>query len=97
LEEKTLNPNTGRPTNTHAKLVSDYNSLNNNMPYLFIYKKYKHLKISNTTNPLDGGVFSQLKKHIKLHQGLAKRNKLKFIDEYMSSYNSKVRPDKKRK
>jgi hypothetical protein len=29
----------------------------------------------NTTNALDGGVFSHLKKLIKLHQGLAKKGR----------------------
>jgi hypothetical protein len=36
----------------------------------------------NTTNALDGGVFSHLKKLIKLHQGLAKKRKVKLIDEF---------------
>jgi hypothetical protein len=43
----------------------------------------------NTINHLDGGVFSQLGKFIKLHQGLAKRNKVKFIDEFLNDYNEK--------
>lgn len=39
----------------------------------------------NTTNSLDGGVFSHLKKLIKLHQGLAKKRKVKLIDEFSVS------------
>lgn len=39
LEEKTLNPTTGRLVSTHAKLFAAYRSLNTNMPYLFTYKK----------------------------------------------------------
>ena len=39
----------------------------------------------NTTNALDGGVFLQLKKLIKLHQGLAK----KLVDEFLDQYNKK--------
>ena len=89
LEEKTLNPTTGRLTPTHAKLVSAHKSLTTNLPYLFTYKKHKELKIPNTTNHLDGGVFSQLKKLIKLHQGLAKKRKIKMIDEFLSNYNKK--------
>jgi hypothetical protein len=89
LEEKTINPITGKLTNTHAKLVSAYNSLRNNLPYLFTYRKYRHLKIPNTTNHLDGGVFSQLKKFIKLHQGLAKNRRVKFVDSMLDGYKKK--------
>jgi len=32
-------------------------------------------RIPNTTNALDGGVFSHFKKLIKLHQGLAKKGR----------------------
>jgi hypothetical protein len=71
------------------------NSLRNNLPYLFTYKKHKHTKLPNTTNHLDGGVFSQLKKFIKLHQGLAKRNKVKFIDEFLNDYNERRNKNKK--
>jgi hypothetical protein len=45
--------------------------------------------MANTTNALDGGVFSHLKKLIKLHQRLAKKRKVKLIDEYLDSYNKK--------
>jgi hypothetical protein len=44
----------------------------------------------NTTNALDGGVFSHLKKLIKLHQGLAKKQKVKLIDEFLDQYNKKT-------
>ena len=52
-------------------------------------KNIKEFHIPNTTNHLDGGVFSQLKKLIKLHQGLAKKRKVKLIDEFFSQYNQK--------
>lgn len=90
LDEKTLNVKTNRLTPTHARLVSAYRSLNTNLPYLFTYKNHKDLKIPNTTNHLDGGVFSQLKKLIKLHQGLAKKRKVKLIDEFLSQHNEKL-------
>lgn len=86
LEEKTFNPTTGRSVSTHAKLVAAYRSLSTNLPYLFTYK---NIKMANTTNALDGGVFSHLKKLIKLHQGLAKKRKVKLIDEYLDNYNKK--------
>ncbi|MEY4504237.1 MAG: hypothetical protein RL154_530 [Pseudomonadota bacterium] len=43
----------------------------------------------NTTNALDKGVFSHLKKLIKLHQGLSKKGKVKLIDEFLDQYNTK--------
>ena len=89
LDEKTLNVKTNRLTPTHARLVSAYRSLNTNQPYLFTYKNHKDFNIPNTTNHLDGGLFSQLKKLIKLHQGLAKKRKVKLIDEFLSKYNQK--------
>jgi hypothetical protein len=89
LDEKTLNIKTNRFTPTHARLVAAYRSLKTNLPYLFTCKNHEEFKIPNTTNHLDGGVFSQLKKLIKLHQGLAKKRKVKLIDEFLSSYNEK--------
>lgn len=90
LDEKTLNVKTNRLTPTQARLVSAYRSLNTNLPYLFTYKNHKGFNIPNTTNHLDGGVFSQLKKLIKLHQGLAKKRKVKLIDEFLSQHNEKL-------
>jgi hypothetical protein len=89
LDEKTLNPTTLKYVSTHAKLVAAYRSLSTNLPYLFTYKNHKGFKIPNTTNALDGGVFSHLKKLIKLHQGLAKKRKVKLIDEFLDNYNKK--------
>lgn len=89
INEKTLNPSTLKYVSTHAKLVAAYRSLSTNLPYLFTYKNLKEFNMPNTTNSLDGGVFSQLKKLIKLHQGLAKKRKLKLIDEFLDNYNKK--------
>jgi hypothetical protein len=82
--------NAGKLTPAYTKLLSAYKSLTINLPYLFTYKNYKELKIPNTTNSLDGGVFSHLKKLVKLHQGLAMKRTLKFIDEFLSRYNEKI-------
>ncbi|MCB4781110.1 MAG: hypothetical protein LGB62_07880 [Sulfurovum sp.] len=83
LSEKTFNEATDKENFTHAKLVSAYRSLRTNLPYLFTYKKYKHLGIHNTTNSLDGGVFSPMKMLIKIHRGLSKSLKLKMVDDYL--------------
>jgi hypothetical protein len=86
LNEKTLNESTGKEYFTHAKLVSAYKSLRTNLPYLFTYKKHKHLNIQNTTNGLDGGVFSPMKKLLKIHNGFTKSLKLKMVDDYLLNY-----------
>lgn len=65
LAEKTTNEETGKSRFKHARLISAYRGLRANMPYLFTYKKHKHLSIQNTTNSLDGGVFSPMKILIK--------------------------------
>lgn len=83
LAETTLNEITGKENFTHAKLVSAYKSLRTNLPYLFTYKNHKHLHIHNTTNSLDGGVFSPMKMLIKIHRGLTKSLKLKIVDDYL--------------
>ncbi|MDP3300485.1 MAG: hypothetical protein Q8S36_00780 [Sulfuricurvum sp.] len=89
LEEKTLNPSTLKHVSAHAKFVAAYRSLSTNLPYLFTYKNLKEFNRPNTTNALDGGVFSHLKKLIKLHQGLAKKRKVKLIDGFLNQYNKK--------
>ncbi len=89
VNEKTINPTTGKSSPTHAKLASAYRSLTTNLPYLFTYKNHKEYDMPNTTNALDGGVFSHLKKLIKLHQGLALKRKVKLIDEHLDNYNKR--------
>ena len=85
LGEKTFNETTGKEYFTHAKLVSAYRSLRTNLPYLFACKNHKHLDIHNTTNSLDGAVFSPMKMLIKIHRGLTKSLKLKMVDDYLIS------------
>jgi len=84
LAEKTFNEATGKASFTHAKLVSAYRSLRTNLPYLFSYKKHKHLGIHNTTNFLDAAVFSPMKMLIKIHRGLSKSMHPKGISSLRS-------------
>ena len=87
LNEKTLNIETNRKHYTHKKLRSAYNSLKRNLPYLFTYQKYLGLNIPNTTNSLDGGVFSYLKKLLKNHNGLRTEMREKLVDDYLNCKN----------
>ena len=69
--------------------MAAYKSLNTHLPYLFTCKKYRKMDIPNTTNSLDGGVFSPMKILIKIHRGLNKSLKLKIVDDYLVSYKKK--------
>ena len=53
------------------------------------YKTYKDLSISNTTNALEGGVFSHMKNMTSLHRGLSKSMKLNLVDYYLVNYKKK--------
>ena len=86
LNEKTINPNTLKVQFKHPKIVSAYKSLLTNLPYLFTYQKYKNITIHNTTNAIDGGVFSPMKKLLKIHNGFTKSLKIKIVDDYLVNY-----------
>ena len=89
LAEKSINPDTLKVSFTHQKLVSSYKSLATNLPYLFTYKNQKDIVVHNTTNAIDGGVFSPMKKLLKIHNGFTKSLKLKMVDDYLVSYKKK--------
>jgi len=82
LNEKTVNPDTGKRYFTHRRLRSAYNSLKTNLPYLYTYLNYLDLKMPNTTNSLDG-TFSHLRSKIGAHRGLKFRRKVKLINELL--------------
>lgn len=86
LDEKTLNIETNKSYFKHKKLRSAYRSLQTNLPYLFTYLNYPDLGIQNTTNSLDGGVFSPMKKLINIHCGITKSLKLKMVDHFLLNY-----------
>jgi len=83
LAEKTINPDTMKESYTHQNIVSAYKSLKTNLPYLFTYKNEKNIMIHNTTNAIDGGLFSPMKKLLKFHNGFTKSLKLKMVDDYL--------------
>jgi hypothetical protein len=89
LCEMTVNQETGSSRYKHQKLRSAYASLASNLEYLFTHKRLKELSIPNTTNHLDGGLFSDLKNRIRVHRGLSKTNKKKLVDYYMLNSGKK--------
>ena len=89
LTEKTINSETLKESYKHQRLLSAYRSLRTNLPYLFTYKKHTDFRINNTTNAIDGGVFSPMKKLLKIHNGFTKSLKLKMVDDYLLNYKKK--------
>jgi len=89
LEEKSVSSTTGELHYTHPRIRAAYRSLRTNLPYLFTYKNHKNLNIQNTTNSLEGGVFSHMKNMISLHRGLSKSMKLNLVDYYLVNYKKK--------
>lgn len=83
LKEKTSNPETGRWFYTHRRIRSAYRSLKTNVDKLFTYQNHPELEMPNTTNSLDGGVFSHLKDLLRLHRGLKMDRKMKLILEIL--------------
>ena len=82
LNERSINPETGRTHYTHRRLRSAYRSLRNNLPFLFTYQKDPDLGIPNTSNKIEGS-FGHLKTKIRCHPGLSKEQKIKIIDEIL--------------
>lgn len=84
LKERSKNPKTNKTQYTHRKLRSAYNSLKNNLPWLFIWYDFIEIGIPNTTNAIDGH-FADLKNKLRCHNGLSIAHKQKFIDEFLKA------------
>ena len=84
LNERTINPETGKSHYTHKRLRSAYRSLKTNLKWLFTWYENIELKIPNTTNAIDGH-FSDLKNKLRNHNGLSRERKIKFIDEFLKA------------
>lgn len=84
LNERTINKETGKSSYTHKRLRSAYRSLMTNLKFLFTWYDYIELNIPNTTNAIDGH-FADLKNKLRNHNGLSRRRKMKFIDEFLKA------------
>ena len=94
INRKEYNLETKRYYFIHSRLRSAIKSLLTNLPYLFTYQKHPHLNIPNTTNLLDGGEFSFLKRLMKNHNGSSKEIRLKMIDEYFENHKTQMKKKK---
>ena len=84
LNERTINEETGKSFYTHKRLRSAYRSLKTNLKWLFTWYDNIELNIPNTTNAIDGH-FADLKNKLRNHNGLSKKRKMKFIDEFLKA------------
>lgn len=82
VQERTIDPATGRWSYTHRRLRSAYRSLKENLPYLFTYQRYPELNIPNTTNSLDGSI-SHLRDKLRAHRGLQLPQRIKITGELL--------------
>jgi len=82
LNEKTINPLTGKQAYTHQRLRSAIRSLQTNLDHLFTYEKYPHSKIPTTTNSLESH-FSHIKDVVRIHRGLTRSIKEKVIESIL--------------
>ena len=84
LKERSRNLKTNKTQYTHRSLRSAYNSLKNNLPWLFTWYDFIEQRIPNTTNGIDGH-FADLKNKLRNHNGLSIANKQKFINEFLKA------------
>lgn len=82
LKEKTVDEITGRWHYTHRRTRSAYYSVKRNLPHLFVYLDHPDLSIPNTTNSLEG-IFTHIKKNMRLHGGLRIHQKQPMIEEFL--------------
>jgi hypothetical protein len=73
----------------HEKIRSAYMSILKFLPNLFTYQTipFCFSKCPNTTNHLDGGVFSHLKEKTNLHRWKTKKRKIAIIFELLFKIN----------
>ena len=74
----------------HQRLRKALNKYKNNLKYMFTCQTNPELKIPNTTNKIDGGIFSPLKKLLNNHNGLSKDHRKNYIIEFLNSRGQKL-------
>lgn len=69
----------------HKRLRKAINKYKNNLKYMFTFQNSPELGIPNTTNKIDGGVFSPLKRLLNNHNGLSKIHRKVWIILFLNS------------
>ena len=81
LKQRTLDRKTGKKVYTHRRVRSAYFSMKRNMKWLWTYYDYPDTPIPNTNNILEA-INTDLKSKLRVHNGMSKRYRKLFIDEY---------------
>jgi hypothetical protein len=76
----------------HQRLFKGLKKYKNNMKHLFTYQ-LNPLEFKNTTNDLDGGLFSTLKQLLNNHRGLTKERRKRLIILYFNQRNQSSHKD----
>lgn len=78
----------------HQRLRKAINKYKNNLKYMFTFqdklKDEVQLQIPNTTNKIDGGVFSPLKRLLNNHCGTTKQRRKDLIIEFLNSRGKSI-------
>jgi len=78
LQEKTIDPETGRWHWTHKRVRRARDSVSAHLPFLFTFQRFPELHIPNTTNSLDGK-FKKAKVALAVHSGLSHARQIKLV------------------
>jgi hypothetical protein len=85
INERAINPETGKSRYVHRRLRSAYRSLERNKQYLFTWYDNIDLNLPNTNNQLEG-TFTDLKNKLRNHNGLSRKRKEKFINGFLKAF-----------
>lgn len=91
INEKSINPQTGRMSLTHEPLYKATMSLWRFLPYLFTFEKNKN--IPKTTNSLEGH-FTHIKDIVGIHRGLSRPQMERVLHSILLA--STIAPSKKK-
>lgn len=84
LNQRAINPETGKSWYVHKRLRSAYRSLDRNRKYLFTWYDNMELGLPNTNNQLEG-TFTDLKNKLRNHNGMSLYRKEKFINGFFKA------------
>lgn len=82
LNERIHDKRLRTPPFMRPRLRSAYLSLKRNMKWLWTFSDYSDRLVPNTDNGLEG-VFSDIKSKVRVHSGMSKEHRKRFIDEYL--------------
>lgn len=77
-------------THKHQRLRKVLNKYKNNLKYMFTNQTDPQLQIPNTTNRIDGGLFSPLKRVVNNHLGITKVRRKNLIIGFLNSRGKSI-------